>query len=154
MGKKKGDSKRKSAHFGLPIQRQLAFPHEGLHFDLKKILDRVNSEYFSNRLPRGYKIFWGRKRKTRPRSTFIFASIQEQDRVIKVHPLLDAPFVPLWFMEYVIYHEVLHAFVPEEYTASGRRIVHTREFYRREREFRFYRKARRWETENLGRFLR
>jgi len=152
MGKKTGDSKRKSVHFGLPIQGQLQFPHEGVHFDLREILSRVNAEYFSNRL-RGYKIKWGRKRKTRPRTTFIFASIQEEDKIIKVHPLLDAPFVPLWFMEYVIYHEVLHAFVPEEYTESGRRIVHTREFYRRERQFRFYRKARRWETENLGRFL-
>ena len=153
MRKKTGNPKRKISQLGLPIQGHLPFPHEGLHFDLKEIFDRVNSEYFSNRLRR-YTIRWGSRRKTRPRTTLVFASIQEEDRLIKVHPLLDAPFVPLWFMEYVVYHEMLHAFVPEEQTASGRRIVHTREFYRREQEFRLYRRARRWESENLGRFLR
>jgi hypothetical protein len=131
----------------------LAFPHEGRHFDLREIFDRVNADYFSNRM-RGYKIIWGRKRRQRPKTTFVFASIQEEDRLIKVHPLLDAPFVPLWFMEYVVYHEMLHAFVPEEQTSTGRRVIHTKEFYRREQQFRLYRKARRWESENLGRFLR
>jgi hypothetical protein len=32
--------------------------------------------------------------------------------------------------------------------------VHTDEFNRRERAFRFYKRARRWEEENLARFLR
>jgi hypothetical protein len=32
--------------------------------------------------------------------------------------------------------------------------VHTEEFKRRERKFRGYRRARRWEEENLARFLR
>ena len=135
------------------MQRHLAFPHEGLHFNLKEVFDRVNAEYFSNRM-RNYTIKWARRRKAPPKNTFVFASIQEEDRLIKVHPLLDAAFVPAWFMEYVVYHEMLHAFVPEERTAQGRRIVHTKEFYRREQEFRLYRKARRWESENLGRLLR
>ena len=49
---------------------------------------------------------------------------------------------------------MLHSVVPDEYTARGRRKVHTEEFYRREREFVHYRRARRWEDENLARFLR
>ena len=77
-----------------------------------------------------------------------------QDRIIRIHPRLDAPFVPTWFLEYVIYHEMLHARVPDEFTAEGRRLVHTEEFNRREREFLHYRRARRWEDENLARFLR
>jgi hypothetical protein len=49
---------------------------------------------------------------------------------------------------------MLHSVVPDEPLASGRRRVHTEEFNRRERQFRNYRKARRWEAQNLARFLR
>ncbi|MEJ7703308.1 MAG: hypothetical protein WKF47_06460 [Geodermatophilaceae bacterium] len=63
--------------------------------------------------------------------------------------------MPLWFLEYVMYHEMLHSVVPDEIGPSGRRRrVHTDEFYRREKEFPQYRRARRWEDENLARFLR
>ena len=68
--------------------------------------------------------------------------------------MLDAPFVPTWFLEYVIYHEMLHAVVPEEQDEKGRRRIHTEEFNRREQRFHCYQRARRWEDENLDRFLR
>ena len=38
----------------------------------------------------------------------------------------------LWFLNYVLYHEMLHSVVPDEVYPSGRRRVHTEEFYRRE----------------------
>jgi hypothetical protein len=49
---------------------------------------------------------------------------------------------------------MLHSVVPDETLRSGRRRVHTEEFNRREREFRNYDRARRWEEQNLARFLR
>jgi hypothetical protein len=67
--------------------------------------------------------------------------------------LLDQQFVPLWFLQYVLYHEMLHSVVPDE-VSRGRRRVHTEEFNRRERQFPRYRRARHWEEENLPRFLR
>lgn len=146
-------AKRKISHLTLPMQRQLPFQHEGRYFDLKEIFRKINDKYFAGRM-RSYTITWGRKRKMRPKEYFIFGSIQEEDRIIRIHPLLDAPFVPTWFIEYVIYHEMLHAFVPDEFDANGRRIVHSDRFNHREKRFRFYRRARRWEEENLGRFLR
>ena len=57
---------------------------------------------------------WGRRRKARPKEYFIFGTIQEEDRVIRINPLLDQPFVPLWFLQYVLYHEMLHSVVPDE----------------------------------------
>ena len=74
--------------------------------------------------------------------------------MIRIHPLLDQPFVPRWFLEYVLYHEMLHSVVPDETNSAGRRRIHTAEFYRRERAFPRYRRARQWEDENLARFLR
>jgi hypothetical protein len=146
-------TKRKVAYSKLPMQRQLNLQHEGKHFDLRQIFDALNERYFRGRL-RGYKVVWGRRRKHRPREYFIFGTIQEEDRVIRINPLLDQLFVPLWFLRYVLYHEMLHSVVPDETGPGGRRRVHTEEFNRRERQFRGYRRARRWEEENLARFLR
>ena len=146
-------AKRKISCLSLPLQRQLSFDSEGRYFDLKGIFDKLNAKYFSKTL-RGYRIVWGRRRKKRPKSYLVFASIQEEDRVIRVHPLLDAPFVPKWFMEYVLYHEMLHAVVPDEPGPNGRRCVHTERFRQRERRFPLFGRARKWEAENLARFLR
>ena len=146
-------TKRKLAHLKLPMQRQLNLRHEGKYFDLRAIFERLNQRYFRCRL-RGYKVMWGRRRKYRPKNYFTFGTIQEEDRVIRINPLLDQPFVPLWFLQYVLYHEMLHSVVPDEVASRGRRRIHTDEFNRRERKFRSYQRARRWEDENLARFLR
>jgi len=153
-----GGAKRKKGYLPpVPLRRhpgsKPGLEHVGRFFDLLEIFRRLNTLYFRDALP-PYRVIWGRRRRHRPRNYFIFASIQEEKRLIRVHPLLDAPFVPLWFMESVLYHEMLHAVVPDGRDAGGRRIVHTEEFCRREREFPYYRRAARWERENLGRFLR
>src|SRR5437762_12998570 len=95
-------TKRKSAHPKLPMQRQLNLRHEGKYFDLRENFDRLNERFFRGRL-RGYKVVWGRKRKRRPKDYFIFGTIQEEDRVIRINPLLDQPFVPPWFLRYILY---------------------------------------------------
>jgi predicted metal-dependent hydrolase len=135
------------------MQRQLNLRHEGRYFDLQQIFADLNERYFRNRV-RGYEVKWGRRRKHRPKEYFIFGSIQEDDRVIRINPLLDQPFVPGWFLRYVLYHEMLHSVVPDEPAGKGRRRVHTEAFNRREQKFPSYRRARRWEEDNLARFLR
>lgn len=135
------------------MQRQFAFPEQGKFFNLRAIFDKLNAKYFRNRL-RDYTIGWGRKRTGRPRDEIVFATIQEDDRMIRIHPLLDRAFVPAWFLEYVIYHEMCHAVVRDEYDSSGRRIVHHEKFWARERRFHWFKRAKVWEEENLARFLR
>jgi hypothetical protein len=145
--------KRKLAKPMLPMQRQFAFVEQGKFFNLRSIFDKLNSQYFRGRL-KGYSIVWGRKRRQRPKDSIVFATIQEEDRMIRIHPLLDRSFVPTWFLEYVIYHEMLHAMVPDRYDSAGRRLVHHEGFVERERKFRWFRRAKVWEQENLARFLR
>ena len=151
--KTKKETKRKLAHPKLPMQRQLNLLHEGTYFNLRHMFDDLNKRYFRGRL-RDYKVMWGRRRKHRPKEYFIFGTIQEQDRVIRINRALDQPFVPSWFLRYVLYHEMLHSVVPDHALSGGRRRVHTQEFNRREREFPGYWRARRWEEQNLSRFLR
>ena len=150
---KKRPGKRHSLAPQGAVQRQFEFSTEGRHFDLQTIFDRINQRYFRNRL-RSYTITWGRRRRRRPASYIVFGSIQEEDRIIRIHPLLDREFVPRWYLEYVVYHEMLHAFVPDKYDAAGRRVIHHEGFLKRERQFRHYQSAILWEQENLGRFLR
>src|SRR5688500_4562830 len=126
-----GARKRKVSVPRLPMQRQFLFPEKGRYFDLRSIFDKLNAKYFNFRL-RGYTISWGRKRKERPRDMIVFGTIQEEDRMIRIHPLLDRSFVPTWFLEYVAYHEMCHAVVRDRYTKSGRRIVHLEKFFERE----------------------
>jgi hypothetical protein len=148
--------KRKVSRFsgsGQARQPRCEEVSQGCYFDLLALFRKLNGEFFSNRLP-AYKVVWGRRRRERPATYFVFASIREEDRVIRVHPLLDAAFVPVWFMEYVLFHEMLHAVVPDEVLPSGRRRVHTVDFRERERAFPYYERARRWEARNLLRFLR
>lgn len=142
------------ASLSLPLQRQFEFPEpsQGRVFNLRAIFDKLNAEYFRNRL-RDYSIVWGRRRKGRPRDQIVFGTIQEDDRIIRIHPLLDRRFIPTWFVEYVIYHEMCHAVVRDEYDSSGRRIVHHEKFFERERRYRWFRRAKTWEQENLARFL-
>ena len=145
--------KRKVSVAKLPLQRQFAFAKQGRVYNLREIFDKLNARYFRNRL-KNYTIVWGRKRKMRPRDEIVFGTIQEDDRIIRIHPLLDRSMVPAWFVEFVVYHEMCHAVVPDEYDSAGRRIVHHAKFYERERRFHWFRRAKNWEDENLGRFLR
>ncbi len=147
-------AKRKISHSKDLLQRHFPFNHAGEYFDLRAIFEKLNASYFKKTPLRNFTITWGRRRRLPPREYFVFGTIQEEDRVIRIHPLLDAPFVPAWFIEYVVYHEMLHSVVPDEPGPGGRRRVHTDEFHRRERQFRFYTRARAWEDENLARFLR
>jgi hypothetical protein len=146
-------TKRKVSTPTLPMQRQLPFGHEGRYFDLQEVFKKLNAKYFRYRL-KNYTITWGRRRKQPPREYFVFGTIQEEDRIIRIHPLLDQRWVPRWFLEYVVYHEMLHSVVPDEYDEKGRRLVHHENFLKKERKFHFYRRAKKWEEENLARFLR
>ncbi len=145
--------KRKIASPLLPMQRQFAFAEQGKFFNLRAIFEKLNAKYFANQLRR-YSIVWGRKRRQRPKDYIVFGTIQEEDRMIRIHPLLDRSFVPTWFLEYVVYHEMLHAVVPDQFDSNGRRLVHHEEFNQRERQFHWFRRAKAWEQENLPRFLR
>jgi len=152
--RKSGTPKRKACAPSFPLQRQFEFPEsgQGRFSNLREIFDKLNERYFGQRLKR-YRIVWGQRRATRPQSMIVFGTIQEEDRIIRIHPLLDRRFVPSWFVEYVVYHEMLHAVVPDEYDSSGRRLVHHEKFLARERQYRGFRRAKAWEEDNLGRFL-
>jgi len=65
-----------------------------------------------------------------------------------VSRLLDNPRVPRYYIEYLIYHELLHLVVPPV-TRGGRRCFHHPAFRRLERQFPQYREAREFQERIL-----
>jgi hypothetical protein len=130
--------------------------------DLRAVRDGLLARYFTGSdgratLPR-VPITWGnaaaaetaRQARNRRRGSFSLklGSYSFEDRVIRVHPALDALEVPRYVVESVVYHELLHAAI-DPVVRNGRRCVHTPEFRRRERRFRDFARAERWIAEHL-----
>jgi hypothetical protein len=61
--------------------------------------------------------------------------------------------VPRYFVEYVVFHEMLHHMMPMPVKA-GRRELHPPQFREREQRFRHFTRAIEWERQHVGRLLR
>ena len=116
---------------------------QGQNFDLKELFDSINREYFDQRIHAS--IGWGRKSPRRSVRRRTLGSYCRDNNIIRIHPVLDRKNIPLYYIRYVIYHEMLHSEIGEE-NRNGRRLMHSSEFRRRERMFREYRKAREWDA--------
>ena len=79
-------------------------------------------------------------------------SYSVEDKLIRIHPALDRAFVPKYFIESVIFHEILHHVHPIP-VKGGRRQFHTPEFKAQEKTFPQYQKAQKWERANIDRLL-
>ena len=76
-----------------------------------------------------------------------------EEKLIRIHPVLDQAWVPRFFVEAVVFHEMLHHDMPAV-VENGRHHFHTEAFRRRERSFEYYSMAQRWEKQNFSRLLR
>jgi len=126
--------------------------HRGFHLNLKEIYDRLNALYFQRRLK--VPITWGRSRAGTRRYSIDFGCYDPHDRIIRINPSLDRPWVPRVFVDSIVYHEMLHAALGIRALSNGRREIHSPRFREEEEKFRFHRWASRWERGNLWRFLR
>lgn len=139
-----------------PLKRPgtVAGTAKGQRHDLQASFDRINDEYFQGMVDAT--IRWGRR--TTPRNGERRTSIKlgtycAHSKMIRIHPALDQDWVPRYFVEYVVFHEMLHHMFPMP-MLHGRRQLHTPELLAAERRFRHYARALRWEQKNLGRLLR
>ncbi len=93
-------------------------------------------------------ITWGRRAKSSARRTIMLGSYQKHDNVVRIHPVLDRPIVPSWYVRFILFHEILHAVIP-----SGH-VHHTPAFRRRERTHPDYRRACLWESKHIARLIK
>lgn len=101
----------------------------GTHFDLSEICERINARHFEGRLRS--RITWGQHgRPSRGRRRSIrYGSYERDADLVRIHPALDDARVPLDFVEYIVFHELLHAVIPAE--RKGNRVNHHPAAYRR-----------------------
>jgi len=140
-----------------PVSRPLVT--QGATHDLYVLFHGINDKYFGGAVDA--LITWGRRGrrarsdgKTRtPRRSIKLGSYSATERLIRVHPALDRPWVPRYFVSYIVYHEMLHHVIPSS-QGNGRRMLHPPIFQARERLFRDFDRALAWERAHISRLLR
>lgn len=147
-----------STHRSKARTRRLALRPQGVALDLREVFADLNQRYFEGRL--AVDVTWGKSNAAPPHrcrrsrtSSLQLGSYSYEDRLVRVHRVLDDPGVPRYVVEAVVYHEMLHADMPPE-VRNGRRLFHTPEFRRRERLYRNLGRAERWIGEHLPELLR
>jgi predicted metal-dependent hydrolase len=121
------------------------------HHDLRAIYDDLNTRYFATAIDAA--ITWGpRTGRPRRRNSIKMGSYSVEDRVIRIHRSLDRTFVPRFFVEWIVFHEMLHQ-VHDIKVKNGRREFHSKAFLADEARFEHYRQARAWERRHLDALL-
>lgn len=137
-------------------------PDEGLeprgrHHDLARIartlLDAELRGDFGPGRP-APRLTWGRSRKRRTRRGLRLGSYDVEIDLVRIHPALDQPAVPEWFVRYVLFHEFLHAVHPPVRGRDGRWIRHGPELVRREKGYPDLERSLAWEGEHIDRLIR
>lgn len=130
------ETRRKRGH-------KLVDSPRGKVHDLERRFARLNALYFHSEVEIRI-LGWSRRRSRR-----VLGHYDQAMSAIVINSALDNPLVPDFVIDYVLFHEMLHARLGEEQSAK-RRIVHHRRFLEAERAFPDYERANRFIRENLA----
>lgn len=124
----------------------------GRVYDLTDVYRRLNDRHFAGRLQ--VPLTWGRGGGRARRGGLTFGSYDPVLGLIRIHPVLDRPDVPFYFLASVVYHEMLHHKLGGIPDRAGRTVYHTRAFRQAEARYPWHREALAWEKDNLPHLLR
>ncbi len=127
-----------AADFELPGARkgrQISVEGPGVHRSLEESFARVNAEYFHSQLAQP-QLCWSPVQARR-----ILGSYQERSDRLIISQLFDSPRVPLYVLDYLMFHELLHKFLGIGRREDGKRCMHGREFREIEKKFRHFKDA-------------
>jgi hypothetical protein len=136
------------------LRKRLRLDPVGRHHDLNRIFETLNARYFRRNRITATITYGPAPRSRAPRKSIKMGSYSADSKVIRIHPALDQRKVPRYFVEWIVFHEMLHHIYRARRSESGRRCVHTPEFLEHERRFHAFKRAQRWEDENLDFLLR
>jgi hypothetical protein len=123
----------------------------GDHHELRSIFDELNARYFGGTITAA--ITWGaRSGRPRRRHSIKMGSYSVEERLIRIHRSLDRAFVPRFFVEAIVFHEMLHQ-VHDIKVKNGRREFHSKAFLADEGRFERHLEARAWERAHLDELL-
>lgn len=124
------------------LPRKITIRTEGRHHNLQEIYHSIKREYYGEKVSAS--ITWGKRGSGRSAAKRTLGSYSYHSNIIRINPALDSKTVPRYYIEFLIYHEMLHADIGIK-NANGRQLVHSGEFRKREKEFRHYKRAVEWE---------
>lgn len=115
---------------------------KGRAHNIQKIYDKLNRSCFNGDL--NLSITWFGHHMPKNRSRCSLGLYYDTLKLIKIHRLLDNPDVPEYVVEFVIYHEMLHAVCPAYIDEKGVHRIHGEEFKEREESFYSFKAASCW----------
>ena len=119
---------------------------KGEVYDLQRICNAINEEYFDGSL--NLYICWFGTAKKRYRTRITLGLYHDPLKLIKINRLLDKSRFPEYLIAFIIYHEMVHHICPATVDAKGVKHIHTRAFKEQEKRFRHYAKAQQWMKEH------
>jgi hypothetical protein len=108
--------------------RKEILPGSGQVFNLGRMYRSLNRQYFHGSLHVkrvGWSVRWGRK---------VLGHYDPAHQTIVISRSLDSPSVPDYVVLYLLYHEMIHAYLGEKF-CNGRRAIHGPEFRKMEQRF-------------------
>ena len=115
--------------------RKRLLPARGRHHNLEEIFQRLNENFFNGELS-VTGLGWSLQN-----SRTMLGHYDAGHGMIVINRALDSPTAPAHLVEYLVFHEMLHMRFPVERNGH-RRVVHSREFRKAEREFPKYEESR------------
>ncbi|MEO5356687.1 MAG: SprT-like domain-containing protein [Nitrospirae bacterium YQR-1] len=120
------------------VNRKRTIITRGNFHNLREVFDALNSTYFQGSI--SCAITWAKRTSQGIAKRRRLGSYNSKDGVISINPVLDKPVIPQYLVEYIIYHEMLHADIGVR-VENNRRSAHFREFKETERKFKDYERA-------------
>jgi hypothetical protein len=117
--------------------RKVVSTARGVCHNLERLFARINRRYFDDALAKPT-LTWSQRRTRR-----ILGHHDPVHDTIVISKTLDAADVPEWFVEYILFHEMLHIKHPAR-LVNGRRMYHTRAFRAEEQRYPLYQEAQAW----------
>ena len=114
----------------------------GQAYDLQSLYFRLDRLYFDGSL--NVNIQWSTRNLPKARTSVQLGSYENKTKTITISKRLDNPNVPLFFVEHVLFHEMLHAVFPSE-----KHRMHTAKFKQFERLHPDFERAQAWEKKNM-----
>lgn len=119
--------------------------------NLLKRFDRVNRDFFGGHVCGG--IGWRQFPLGRGESITQAQCIFDE-RLIKVNSVMDDARIPLWYLDFVVYHEMLHLqHGPQQYSADGYGYPHDLRFQCLEVRHPDFDRASKFEAKSLDRIV-
>lgn len=108
------------------------------HHHLESLAAEIHRTYFFKFPP--LRVRWGQQISRKRRRSIRLGSYNHLTAEIRIHPMLNSPHIPAFFIQSVIHHEYLHHVLGPH---------HNRRFHKHERQFRYHRESQEWIRLNL-----